>query len=236
MLRAICNNLARMAVAPFQERGVVETFRSVRGCLHALQREREEGFDRTWGTDTERHLSLDALSATGDDVMPLWRYFPTLRAPFQRIMQALAVSPEETTFVDLGCGKGRVLMMASDLPFHRIVGVELSPALLEVARRNLDIYRSPAQRCHAFELACVDAARWQPPDEPLVVYLFQPFPAHTMAAVMSTLRSHPHETTIAYVNPLFHQQVVEGGAFMLQERSEPELPGEFAWAIYTTRR
>jgi SAM-dependent methyltransferase len=236
MLRAICNNLARMAVAPFRERGVIETFRSVRGCLRALEREREEGFDRTWGTDTNRHLSLDALRATGDDVMPLWRYFATLRAPFQRLMQALAVSPQTHTFVDLGCGKGRVLMMASDLPFRRIVGVELSPALLEVARRNLDIYRSPAQRCRDFELACIDAAEWRPPDEPLVVYLFQPFPAHTMASVMSTLRAHPRETTIAYVNPLFHQLVVDGGAFMLQERREPEAPGEFAWAIYTTRR
>ena len=41
-------------------------------------------------------------------VPALWRYWPTLEAPFRRMMDALGCNPEEFVFVDLGSGKGRV--------------------------------------------------------------------------------------------------------------------------------
>ena len=46
------------------------------------------------------------------------------------------------TFVDLGSGKGRTLLMASDYPFRRIIGVELLPSLHQIAQENLRQYKS----------------------------------------------------------------------------------------------
>ena len=64
-------------------------------------------------------------------------YQPTERELFHEMMDALA---QETnldfrafTFIDLGSGKGRTLLMASDYPFRRIMGVELLPSLNEIA-------------------------------------------------------------------------------------------------------
>jgi hypothetical protein len=232
-------NLTRMAVAPFRERGLVETFRSIRGCLYARTRDRADAFDDRFATDTDRHVSLDDLSASGPDVPPLWRYWPTLEAPFKRMMSALDVPPEQFVFVDLGSGKGRVLLMASDLPFARIIGVELSPALHRVAERNVRAYHSSSQRCSDFELVCMDAAAWQLPDENVVIYLFQPFPAETMASVLanleSSLRRTPRRIAIAYMNPLFGKMIVDTGLFALRASGAPTAPGEFAWAIYCNR-
>src|SRR5687768_6884811 len=88
-ISALCNNVAKLAFAPFRERGAVETLRSIRTCAHALRRERAEAFDERYGTDTTRKLTLNALFARGDDVMTLWRYFATLEGPFHRIMSTI---------------------------------------------------------------------------------------------------------------------------------------------------
>ena len=51
----------------------------------------------------------------------------------------LAILPDPRglqAFVDLGCGKGRPLLVASEFPFQRVVGVEIAPRLAEIARQN----------------------------------------------------------------------------------------------------
>lgn len=77
--------------------------------------------------------------------------------------------PERYALVDLGCGKGRVLAVASELPFRRVVGVELSPILAKAARRNAGVLarRYPART--RIEVAVADAATFRLPDGPVVV-------------------------------------------------------------------
>jgi SAM-dependent methyltransferase len=228
-------NLARMFWGPLRERGLTETFRSVASVLRARKLEEREAFDERFGTDTGRHFTLASLAADGDDVPALWRYWPTLRAPFAQMMRALPVAPDDCAFIDYGSGKGRALLFASELPFRHIIGVELSPALHKVAQNNVSIYRSPEQQCHSFELRCGDAADFMPPEMPIVCYLFQPFPAATFAAVLQrlsqSLRDAPRPMVLAYLNPLFDSMVRDTRDFEVH-CYQPAQDGEFAWAIY----
>jgi hypothetical protein len=232
-------NFARMALSPWRERGIGETLRSIHACMHAQRQERIDAFDARHGTDTGRHLSLEALRVSGQDVPALWRYFPTLEAPFRRMLAALPIRFEDHAFIDLGSGKGRALLLASERPFRRIFGVELSPRLHRVAQRNIEIYRSPQQRCRAFELLCMDAAHFSPPPIPAVFYFFQPFPRETMAAVLdrmrTSLRARQRELAIVYLNPLFHDSIMETGLFAHHMTGEAQRPGEFDWTIYLHR-
>lgn len=229
-----------MAAGPLRERGFVETVRSVRSCMLARERERVDPFDASFGTDTERTVGLDDLECDGDDIPALWRYWPTARATFEGIMADVDIPYEKSTFVDLGSGKGRVLLMAAEYPFRKIVGVELSPALHRVAERNVALWRSPTQRCRAIELQCMDAAAWTPPDGDTLVYLFQPFPADTMRAVIEcvarSVAERPRRVQLAYLNPLHHELVMQSGAFALARRGRARDKGEFDWAIYDTAR
>jgi SAM-dependent methyltransferase len=236
-------NLWRMASGPVRERGWRETVRSVRSCLHDRARERDEPFDATFGTDTARSVTLADLDATGADVPALWRYWPTPRATFHRIMQDVLLPFSETAFIDLGSGKGRVVLMASEYPFRRIMGIELSPALHAVARDNLDRWRSPTRRCAAIELLCLDARDFVPPSGDALIYLFQPFPDETMRAVLAqlghSLRDEPRHIHLAYLNPLHHALILASGQFTLARWGHATHKGEFEWAIYrssTARR
>jgi tRNA1(Val) A37 N6-methylase TrmN6 len=44
----------------------------------------------------------------------------------------------KASFVDLGCGKGLPLVVATEYPFQRVLGVELAPELCVVARHNAE--------------------------------------------------------------------------------------------------
>jgi hypothetical protein len=229
-------NLARMTTRPISERGLLETARSAVVVAFAKRRERLDAFDAHHGTDTTRRVTREDLSATGDDAMPLWRYAPTLVSPFRRMVRELPIVEEGLVFVDLGSGKGRALMLASEQPFRRIIGVELSPKLDAIARQNLETFRSELQRCHEIELVCMDAAAYAPPLEPLVIYLFQPFPIEVLDAVLERIeasaREAPRRIYIAYMNPLFDRRILETGAYERWKSGPPESLGEFDWTIY----
>ena len=103
--------------------------------------------------------------------------------------------------------------MASDYPFRRIVGVELLPALHRIAQENLKLYKNDAQKCFALEAICGDAYEFCFPDEPLVVFLFNPFGESGMRRVIAklelSLRGRPRAVYVLYHNPLLEYVLAE---------------------------
>jgi SAM-dependent methyltransferase len=149
-------------------------------------------------------------------------YQPTEPAAFHEMLNMLqqASNPGGTvlnfrdfTFIDLGSGKGRTLLMASDYPFHRIIGAELLPSLHEIARQNLRQYKNESQKCFALESICADGTTFSFPDGPLVIYLFNPFPESGMRRVFRNLEqsllNHPRPVYVLYHNPLLEHVLSE---------------------------
>jgi len=144
-------------------------------------------------------------------------YQPTEPALFQEMLEMLEqrtrLNFAEFTFVDLGSGKGRTLLMASDYPFHRIVGVELLPTLHGVAQKNLAAYKSDAQKCFELESICADATGFCLPAGPLLVYLFNPFPEaglrHALGNLQQTLAENPRPAYVLYHNPQLERVLME---------------------------
>lgn len=134
-------------------------------------------------------------------------YQPTEPAIFREMMAILKIDFREFSFIDIGSGKGRALLMAADYPFRRILGIELLAALHGVAQKNLSAYTSSSQQCFAVEAVCGDAREFIFPAEPLVVYMFNPL---TQAGVNDVMRNlvlslsqNPRVAYLLYRNPLF---------------------------------
>jgi SAM-dependent methyltransferase len=151
-------------------------------------------------------------------------YQPTEPAAFHDMLNALQQSPtpdhavlnfNDFTFIDLGSGKGRTLLMASDYPFRRIIGVELLPSLHQIAQQNLGQYKRDTQKCFALESICADATAFPFPNDPLVIYLFNPFPEMGMRQVFTNLKeslsAHPRSVYVLYHNPLLEHVLTETG-------------------------
>ena len=161
---------------------------------------------------------------------------------FAEIMQALGTPPirirfEGFTFIDLGSGKGRALLMAAEHPFPRIIGVELIPELHQASLENIRAFiqsnrLSGRLKAPCIETLCMDARDFQFPPEPLVVYLFNPFPEPVFAAVLSHLRQSvlesPRPVYVAY-RYIEHEQLFAESDWLTK------VAGTEQWAIYRSR-
>ena len=133
-------------------------------------------------------------------------YQPTDPFAFHRMMAALPISSPDFTFIDLGSGKGRALLLASRYEFARIVGVELLPELHRAAEENILAYCAKAQPPMEIESICMDACEFEFPLTELVVYLFHPLPEAGLARVVGnlgkSLEQSPREVWVVYHNPV----------------------------------
>jgi SAM-dependent methyltransferase len=148
-------------------------------------------------------------------------YQPTDPILFREMLDAVCEHAHQDlaqfTFIDLGSGKGRALLLASDYPFRRIIGVELLPSLNAIAQQNLTAYKSDSQQCFALESTCADATTYRFPDGPLLIYLFNPFPESGLRRTIENLRQSLHENPrpayVLYHNPQLEPAITETGCF-----------------------
>lgn len=141
-------------------------------------------------------------------------YQPTEPALFDEIMTAIPISdPSQFLFLDLGSGKGRTLLMATDYPFRCILGVELLPDLNRIAQENIRKFKSTSQHCFNLESICLDAQQFVFPNEPTVLYLFHPFPQAVLEKVIhnlsQSLRAFPRPVFVVYVNPILESLIAQ---------------------------
>ncbi len=95
--------------------------------------------------------------------------------------------PESFSFVDLGCGKGRPVLLASKLHFREVIGVELNPELARVAEANVAIWREAGPVRRPMRIVCGDATEFQLPSGPCLVHLANPFGAPVMRRLLERL-------------------------------------------------
>jgi SAM-dependent methyltransferase len=95
-----------------------------------------------------------------------------------------AAAIADTTFVDLGAGMGRAVLLASELGFKAAVGVELHPALVGIAKKNLSVWRAAGRERGPMRIVERDAVEFALPDGPVLVFLFNPFGAPVMRRLL----------------------------------------------------
>ena len=147
-------------------------------------------------------------------------YQPTEPTLFGEMIESLMqVAPKinlpEFTFIDIGSGKGRALLMASQYPFRRILGIELLPELHRVAKENIGKYESDSQRCFVIDSVLGDGGEFAFPAEPTVLYLFNPLPESGLLRMImnleQSLRENPRQVFVLYHNPLLERVVTRNG-------------------------
>lgn len=175
--------------------------RAQRAALDATIQE----FDRPFNVDTAGEIPIDQLEVESENRVFAYRYQAVFPGEFRQMMQAAGDVATGRVFLDLGCGKGRALLLASEYPFDRIVGVDLAAQLIDTAKMNALAYRNPQQVCRNIEAIVGDAAVYPIPNDPLVLFLYSPFGALIMERVIDNVRRSlerkPRPFTLMYINP-----------------------------------
>lgn len=214
-------NSARRGFLPTWKRFSSMIWEFARESTPAQRRQRYGDIDYDWD------FRVDTTGATvgwRERLLGMFHspYQPTEPALFREMLANLvqaspAINFREFTFIDLGSGKGRALLMAADYPFRRIMGIELLPQLHRVAKENIAKYKSDSQQCFAIECLLGDARQFDFPPEPTVLYLFNPLPESGLATVISnlehSLQLHPRPVFVVYHNPLLEALLTRCAAF-----------------------
>jgi SAM-dependent methyltransferase len=166
-------------------------------------------FDREFGTDTAGIVHPEDLGLSAPLERGCVAYEATTPAAFAcivgELLELLPRSASRYTFVDIGCGKGRVVLMASEIPFRAVVGVEASAELVRISRQNLIVFPRERRRCGNVRVEESDVSAYELPAGPLVLFLFNPFDARVMAKflvrVRRSLERGPRDLWMLYLNP-----------------------------------
>ena len=120
MVRAAARHPMSKILASLRREGISVTARKV------VSAAREPWFDLVHRTDTRGRIEVATLDVRGPNVEHACGYEPTGHHELKALLRRLDLFDDGGVFVDFGCGKGRVLLLATDYPFDRIVGVEFS--------------------------------------------------------------------------------------------------------------
>ncbi|HEX9199982.1 MAG TPA: class I SAM-dependent methyltransferase [Acidobacteriaceae bacterium] len=172
-------------------------------------------FDLTHGTDTGGYISGANFAAISLSALYTTAYHGTPSTAFTQSLEHLPIKPEDFTFIDLGCGKGRALMVAAQFSFRQLIGVELAPELCRIAESNIATRPDWSARISVLNH---NATTFRYPDTPLLIFLYDPFLAPVLRRVLANLerqlRSAPRETWLLYANNPRFTHVLERFPFL----------------------
>ena len=168
------------------------------------------GFDLAFNVDTTGLVWGEALVTDEGKhhEAKYWAtgYYGVAPSSFTDALRRLALDWPRYSFVDIGCGKGRALLLALRHPFRAAVGIELSSDLAAVAKANLQTFSAP-WRVPGLPVNVVigDATTYTFPNTPMVLFLYHPFAAPIMQKFLDhlgrTLQENPRPLYLLYENP-----------------------------------
>jgi SAM-dependent methyltransferase len=176
-------------------------------------------FDQIHGVDTSGLIAAGNLITGHPNDSHVTAYYGVAPSILRTLIDLWrATNPphpiQHYTFLDFGAGKGRAILIASELPFHQVIGIELNPTLADIAQLNLDRWlASHATDPTAVPLAPIrlyeqDALTFDIPRTPTLAFLFHPFEAPILKLLLRRIETRfarksgtrPPALDLLYVN------------------------------------
>lgn len=194
------------------QRGLVGTVKFALGRVGATSdsKPKVHPFDLRHGLNTSGLIGGADLATGHEHDIYNTAYYGMSPSRFKGAIELwMALPPqapiESYTFVDLGCGKGRAVLMATELPFREVIGVELHPQLARTAEENLQVWKDAGKIVSKARILCADATEFEFPEGPCLLYLFNPFAKPVLERLLERIevafRDRAGMLDVVYFNP-----------------------------------
>lgn len=175
-------------------------------------RPRRHPFDLLHGVDTSGLMYADSLVTGHAHDCHNEGYYASAPSLFhgavgcwQQTLSPLGPLPGEYHFIDLGCGKGRALMLATEYRFQSVKGIELNAKLVRIARGNLRRWIRRPQLCNRVSVERGDALTLTLPHGPVLLFVFNSFQAEVVRGLVEWLvvaaRTRTAPIDLIYLHP-----------------------------------
>jgi SAM-dependent methyltransferase len=211
----------------FKKKGLNKTIQSV---LNAIA---DWPYDSKYGVKTKGLVRLDGLEITSDNKTRNTGFRPTRVRPLKKLLNSLEF-PRNSVFVDLGCGKGRALVIAAEYGFKKVVGVEFSSVLCKEAKKNLSTYLQKQEIDLEYEIIESDVCDYENKDDENIFYLFDPFDDVVLSRVLKNLdlsiEKKKRKIWLIYNNPTFRTVIEKQGNY---KKSGEFIIGNTEFVVYS---
>tara|TARA_X000001036_G_scaffold439778_1_gene492261 strand:- start:2469 stop:3113 length:645 start_codon:yes stop_codon:yes gene_type:complete len=106
-----------------------------------------------------------------------------------------ALKNDHKTFLDIGCGLGRPIIVANEVGFKDLYGVDISENLISKCASHLQI-----QGCNA-QLSISDISNYELPSGRICIFMFNPFGEERMKELLNKIYDRQEDSLILYHNP-----------------------------------
>lgn len=195
------------ATRTWRTEGIRSAFTQLRSSLRGAWRPGVKkyvpsDFDLDHGVDTSGIVRISEMEIRSANYVHGVFYKASSPDVFERVMNGLNLPWDRFHFVDVGSGKGLVLLLAGQYPFRSVTGVEFAADLHQIAQSNIGTFTQKHHTRAPIQSVCADAAAFEFPSDPLVLYFYEPFEMPVLAKVVRNLQSsyaaHPREVVIIY--------------------------------------
>jgi SAM-dependent methyltransferase len=180
----------------------------------------DAAFDGAAGVRTGGVQSLYGLTIESENARFGTTHIASDPGDFDRAIERVDIDLTDATFIDLGSGRGRALIMAARLPFKKVIGVEFARELHQDSVENIRSSTHDLGRRERITPILADATQLEFPDGPLVLYLYNPFDAPIVAVVarnaLNSWKAHPRPMRVIYLNTIFGDEWQQAGWQLLE--------------------
>lgn len=189
--------------------------------VQILLRGESSFFDWKYGVDTHRNIGLAELDISTYSIAHARGYQPIFVRHLTKVLQIVKPSTDDV-LIDFGSGKGRVLLISALYPFKKVVGVEFSEKLCEIAEKNVAEFRLKNKVC-PIDIHCIDAGQYEIKKEETIFFFFNPFETEIRQRVIENIKAsytkHPRKMKIVYINLIPPELEAGSSAFELTTNS-----------------
>lgn len=169
--------------------------------------------ERKYGIQTTGADDLHHLEDKGIDIEHATLYMPVSYDVLEEAFAHVNLEPRRN-FVDIGCGKGRALCVATHYGFTKVTGIDFSAKLCAVANTNLLQVKQTMPKLE-FAIINNDAFYYAIPADADCIFLFNPFDEVIMSGVVENIleshAKHPRKIVVVYANPQHKHLFMEAG-------------------------
>lgn len=176
-------------------------------------------FDWKYKIDTINTEQLENLEIDSQNKSIGNYYEGTNAYIFKKMISRAGVDPSKSCFVDFGSGKGKAMFMAAERGFFKVIGVEFSIELVEINRRNLEIFKTKSKSKTEFEIIHMDASEYQIPSEANLLFFSNPFnealTTKVIDNILKSLEQFPREIWVVHLHPQGNMAFAKNSHFHL---------------------
>ena len=184
-----------------------------------------------YGSNTLIPIELKNLTITGGDIKKASRYEAVSFYMLEQLLTAFRKISGETSIIDLGCGKGRMMMVAPHFGFTNIKGIDFARELCQQAIANMKVKEKqfPGIKSKVIHQN-VEEYDIRPGDS--VFFMFNPFDSQVLKNFLRKLdascEQFPRTTYFIYASPQHQQMLLDDGYALVYQKQKMYLKGIIA--------